>query len=730
MDETDLRSLLLRRLHLIVAEPGRVDPAKKAVFLVEAYGLGFLVENPEAYSDELLRSYNALTSAMAKLRGGHVSHVPLYSEFPTRVPEQGAYLTKRLLGYVINAARWDVPGTEVDGGYVIPEWLFQLEHFGANPVTGMQDLQLFLKARFEQSKRSRETPRKPTRIRIVDSEAARDALRGWLKRSLGSKTSYPPDYQQDLLAVLGALGLPQLTPAEVGFREHRALLSSFLWSGRRWEQLAPFLETPTDMLRTFAALTGTDISLDKPIKYPRLSKAERRFVLRCLEAMGPTELVEDQLQKYRGLWLKLERGLHSGEWKRHFPKAHAALSRLGEGLCRPRFSTLEQALSRADGATLASELERLPGGVTVRRFAHLMAVLEGEEREALLQRLRPRLEKASLKDLLMLSAVLRRDGWATRALVLTKRGATQVIPRRPDRLAPEVRARLVEELEERIIARIGSQHGSWAQEKIYIDPAVDDVVLPLSLRSASEGLLTLGRGSRLPLGDADTVRIYVYWKQRQRRTDLDLSTITFDEDGRCTGFVDWTRLHSSGMVHSGDLQSAPLGAAEFIDARIDEVREKSGRYLAAGVFRFSGDRFSEMEAFTGWMEREQPDADYKTFDPATVAQKADLKSTASYAIPFLIDLQERQVLWLDLAVWSLDRSNQIANSYLRLEQLVGAGAEMARWAPTLGGLARYHVQARGGQVVASRDEATLSFALDPAADFHPGDWSRVLAELL
>lgn len=732
MEESDLRSILLRRLHLLVADPAPVDPSKKAVFLVEAYALGFVVENPDGYSDRLLDSYAPLMAALAELRGGHVDHVPLYSEFPTRVPEQGAYLTKRLLGYVLNAARWDVPGAVTEGGYVVPEWLFELEHFGANPITQMQDLQLFLKSKFEQATRAKETPRKPTTLRFASSEQARAELRGWLKRCLCSKTSLPAEQRQDILAVLNALGAPDLTPAEVGFREHRALLSRFLWSAKRWERLAPFMETPTDLLRTFAALTETNISLDQPVKYPRMSKAERRFVLRSLEAMGPTELVEDQLLKYRGLWLKLERGLHSGEWQRQFPRAYEALRRLREGLCRPRFSALEQALARADGAAIAEELERLPGGVTVRRFAHAMAVVGEGEREALLERLRPRLEKASLKDLLMLSAVLKRDGWAVRTLVLTKRGATQVIPRQPGRLSWHARSRLTAELEGRILARIRTEHGadSWAGKKVYIDPAAEQLVIPLSLRSASEGLMTLGRGSRVPLGLADTVRLYVYWKQRGQRTDLDLSTITFAEDGSCTGFVDWTRLSGSGMVHSGDLQSAPFGAAEFIDARIDEVREKSGRYLAAGVFRFSGDSFSEMEVFTGWMERDQPNADYKTFDPATVSQKADLKSTASYAIPFLIDLQERQVLWLDLAVWSLDRSNQVANSYRRLEQLVGAGGEMARWAPTLAGLARHHVEARGGELTAAREQATITFALDRGADYHPGDWSRVLSELL
>lgn len=729
--EAALHSILLRRCRALVAEPGPGDPSKKAVFLVEAFALGFLIDNPEAYSDDLLRRYDQVMPALARLRGGHVTHVPLYGEFPNRVPEQGAYLTKRLLGYIINSARWDVPGKVTEGGYVIPEWLFNLEHFGANPITQMQDLQLFLKAKFSQLKRLNESPKVPTRLRIVGSVEAERLLQQWLRQVLSSKTSYPVDYRQDFMTLLNTYGDLGLTPEEVGYREHRALLSAFLWTNQRWERLASFCQTPSDLLRVFAALTATDVSLDKPVKYPRLSRRQRRFVLECLERMSPPDLVEDQLHKYRGLWLKLEAGLHSGTFRSLFPRAVSLFDKLRAGATRPRFSGLEQALARGDSQAIVEELERFPAGVSVRRFAHAAAAVPAGQRETLLSALWPKVERASLKDLLVLRNVMERDGWARRSLVLTKRGATQVIPRHPERLEVEARQALLAGLETRLLAAVQGRFGrDWEGRKVFVAPELASWVVPLSLRSANDSLVTLGRGTRMPLARQSTVRLYVYWRQRFQRTDLDLSAVTFDEEGRCTGWVDWTRLRGHGLVHSGDLQSAAFGAAEFIDAEIETMRQGSGRYLAPSVFRYSGDAFGQMECFTGWMTRDKPDADYKTFDPVTIQQKVDLGGQASYAVPFVIDLQEREVLWLDLSVYTLVQGNQVANAFRRLEQLVGAGRELGRWAPTLLQLAHWHVRGRGALQVDDPEGADLRFGTGPESDYHPGNWSRVLSELL
>ena len=146
------------------------------------------------------------------------------------------------------------------------------------------------------------------------------------------------------------------------------------------------------------------------------------------------------------------------------------------------------------------------------------------------------------------------------------------------------------------------------------------------------------------------------------------------------------------MVHSGDLQSAPFGAAEFIDASLEGVKIAEKRYLAMLVYRYCGEAFSNMEALCGWMMRDKPDRRYKTFDIATVEQKLLLGGEARYALPVLFDLKEREAIWLDLRVYGTVSGNAVENSWQNIERMVKLGLEMPRWKLTLHQLALLHLK--------------------------------------
>lgn len=730
---TEFVPTLVRRRRMVLAPEGEVDTAKKAVFLSELFQMGFQVSNPELYTDAVLDHYESLMETLGRMRGGRVAHVPLYAGFPNDVPDEGDYLLRRILGYVIKHSRWDVPGRELDTGFTIPEWLFDLDLFGADPVSQLQDKTLFLKAKWAQLKRRSEKPQSIIELSFARPEEAEEELQEWTKRCLSSKTSYPEEHGTEFLRVLATYGSLELTAKDLPFREHRALVSGVLWRAQDWDALQKVCEAPSDLLRLFADCTSSDISLSEPITFPKFNRKERRFVLSCLEQMKPPLLVEDQIHKYRKLWLKLERSLHSGEYAKLFPKTYLLFRKLQKGQTRPRFRELESALSQGERSGIQRALANLPGGVSLRRFAQALAAVPEAEQPTMLEELLPKVEAAQLKDQLMLRRVLERDGWAKQALILTKKGATQVIPREPKRLSEEFRATCVSTLEELLKSSATAKFkaDSWAGKTVYIEPALSKWVVPLGLRSASDSLTVMGRGTRVPLGKKSTLRLFVYWKQRFRTTDLDLSAVTFDENCKCTGFVDWTRLSSHGIVHSGDIQSAPMGAAEFIDVNIEKLQNyRRSRYIASTVLRYCGDNFGAMECFSGWMMRDKPDADYKTFDIATVEQKFELVGQPTYALPFIVDLQEREVTWLDLSVYSLKQQAQVANTYERIEQLVEAGRDMAKWRPTVAQLAELHIKTRGAKATANRDKADLVFALDSKADYHPGDWSKILSELL
>ena len=63
------------------------------------------------------------------------------------------------------------------------------------------------------------------------------------------------------------------------------------WEAGSAEAVTSLADTPTDLLRLFAALTETDVSLSDPIKFPKMSRVQRRAVLAVLE--GSSSLPED-----------------------------------------------------------------------------------------------------------------------------------------------------------------------------------------------------------------------------------------------------------------------------------------------------------------------------------------------------------------------------------------------------------------------------------------------------
>ena len=522
------------------------------------------------------------------------------------------------------------------------------------------------------------------------------------------------------------------TPDEIGFREHRAVYTAHLWHQQKWDDLQEFCTDPNDILRLLVQLTGGDVSLAEKVTFPKLKRAQRRRILGLLEKVGVGRFAEGQLVKYRGLWLALERSLHSGEHRRLFPKACGLLDRLRLGELQPQFRNLEQAYTSGSSALVLAELQKHPAGVSLRRFCQTLSLSHTEDENLILETLMPRVRRAALKDQLILASVLERDGLATEALILTKRGNTRAIKRDPNSFSSDYRARALRSVQDAIESTFHKRFGpdSWRGKRIFIDPKLKNWTVPLSLRSASDSLTVMGRGTRVPMGQEAVLRMYVYWKQNFQTTDLDLTALTFNDGFECTGFVSWTNTKRVGMVYSGDIQSAPFGAAEFIDADVDMLRAQGHRYLSMLVYRYCGEYFSSMECLCGWMMRDKVDSNYQTFDIGTVSQKMLISGEARYAMPALFDLEKREVVWLDLKVFGLDGFNRAENSWQNLERLVRLGVNMQSWKLSLFDLAELHICHRQGVRTQNSQEADIHFTEDRSGDYHPGNWSKILSELL
>ncbi|WP_206505390.1 TerD family protein [Streptomyces chrestomyceticus] len=188
-----------------------------------------------------------------------------------------------------------------------------------------------------------------------------------------------------------------------------------------------------------------------------------------------------------------------------------------------------------------------------------------------------------------------------------------------------------------------------------VDADLNGVMAPFAERTASRALVTLPRGSELPLPEGRTLRLFLHWMESAAsgRTDLDLSAAMYTADWQHAGTCDYTSLRyaETAAVHSGDLTSAPAprGAAEFVDLDLERLDAAGVRYVVAVVFAFNNVPFEDLaEAFAGLMVRDRPGTAGPVFDPRQVEQRFDLTGGARVAVPMVIDVAGRTMRWLDI----------------------------------------------------------------------------------
>ena len=500
--------------------------------------------------------------------------------------------------------------------------------------------------------------------------------------------------------------------------------------------------TVTDVLRLAVAMAGGDVSLAEPCRFPSFSRAQRRRLLGLLDAVGQVQDSRDSAEEMARRcerWKRLARHLRPGDYARRFPRAAALLHQVASGGAEEGFTShLEEALARRDVEGVLRLLSTRPG-VFARRLNHLLRLCPDDAaRERVVAEFARVAPEVSLPVLVRLWEYFSSPGadalpWRVVAIKAATGTKTTLIPstRRPGPADAAV-VRAVEEAlrQRRRLGRIAVDQGLYG-----------GYTAPVGLRSASPGMRTAGRGTRLPLPEGETIRFFLHWRDlpeappeapgpagpaaaedRDTRVDLDLSAFFVSEDFTRTEQIAYYNLRSTAAVHSGDLTSAPDGAAEFIDVTLAEALRQGWRYVVMTVHSFSHHRLSEVpECWAGAMARGADPQSGEVFEASTVMQRLDLVSPTFNATPFVIDLAERRLIWWDLPVGvgehqvaNLDRSSNRVLAHL-LDLLEGRRMPLAH---LLGLLA--------DDVVEDPDEAQLVFG---EGGILPWQTERILALL-
>jgi stress response protein SCP2 len=274
--------------------------------------------------------------------------------------------------------------------------------------------------------------------------------------------------------------------------------------------------------------------------------------------------------------------------------------------------------------------------------------------------------------------------------------------------------------------------------KVYIDESLKNYLVPFSQRSANKALRAVVRGSVGKMNSGNVIRLFCWWKNvtnndgsesyyNHGRVDIDLSCVAYDVNWKNLGDISWRNLtdHDMKMFHSGDITDAPHGACEFIDIDIESALKNGVRYLMPAIFCFTAQKFSQIpEVFCGAMMRKDVN-DGEIFEAKTVQERMDIGGDSSGNVPFIFDLQEKKIIYADLALG--DKRHMWGNTVeSNKDTLANNGLAITSIKKmNLYDLFTLHAESRG-KIVKDIDKADTVFSMDKGIT--PFDIDKIAGE--
>lgn len=497
--------------------------------------------------------------------------------------------------------------------------------------------------------------------------------------------------------------------------------------------LSDKFKTPTDLLRLSSSLYGGDVSLSIPTKVGKMSRPMRRAFVSKLESFftnGDKEQFLENMFSHKEAWTKLAHALHVGEYKSKCPNAFEAVQKLRSNEKGLSFNyKVNTLVEESKVLNAAKELIVRPG--VFGRMLNYLLVNSKDEKEQLkvVDFFIKAAASISTPVLLQVHAKFKYDNQYEQKIIVPKGGLGKVFVKELSQadapklaVSDKVANKIHESVEDILVERFS--HGD-SLGNVYIDDSVKGVNIPFAQRSASKALKTVPKGSRFKSeDDKPIIRFFTWWNENGKdkdgkpmsvgRVDIDLSLVIFDKDYNLIETCAYYNLRTSDhLVHSGDITSAPNGAAEYIDVDIEKLKSRNPNAAFVGqmINSFTGQKYVSIpECYAGWMEREKMQHG-KIFEPSTVKNKVDITSDAKQVLVTVFDVNTKEYIWADSPVStnSYGRPNNVANSRASISYTLKGLVEMKK--PKMEDLLLMHVKARGN-LVNKKEDADVVFSLN------------------
>lgn len=468
-------------------------------------------------------------------------------------------------------------------------------------------------------------------------------------------------------------------PSDVPVRENLALLAARRIGGHDW---APFLKSPTDVLRVASELSGGDRSLGRNTRF-KLRRADRRYIVAALQHVLEREWEQSLIDvtRHEERWKRLLHTLHPQEypWADRVGALREMVHGPGVDTGLSREAAVEQAVGEGDVDKLIAVLRENPGDFA--RRLHAVTRQLPQHRDAIIRAFREVAPDVAPRVLVqMWNFFYSRpvEELPFRVVLPKRNGSTAKVI--VNSLSADVDYRpIIEAIEHGLAGRLAGRRFRIESD---LPDAARRLTIPLGVRSASSGTRTVGRGSMLPIGYGRHVRFFLHWRNVDNRaTDLDLTALYLSADGEKKNRIAYTRLRDDDIssFHSGDITTAPNGAAEYVQFDIDAALRAGYRYVVLLCFSYSLTRFKDIpEAQIGVMAG----ADLTTgadFEASEVVVRIDLTTDSYQATPAVIDLQTRQLLWVDWSAQVSERApvnieTNLSSAQLLLDNIRGSAS--------------------------------------------------------
>jgi len=670
---------LRRKLKVFVAgENSQIKKAHIGAFLANIKSLGFTCSNEliAAISrlsvDQLKEFYDQLVMDLKEMLGANVEYQPMYPNFPWQL--RLAIDTELYLNATM---------------HYLGDWIGE-RIFPA----------------YQKEKRNR--LQDSIALKVIELGSPEEFV-AMFSTILRAKVAMTATDRSDLEWFINAYKddvLPSL-PIEIPSKENLAILVAYLleYATVSYEIIGQYVKTATDVLRLAVALSKGDLSLAENSKFRTFSKKERRKLLALLE--GCKMITEDML-RFKEQWKRLGEKLHPFEYRKKYAKCFEAFDIIRNDKPFVTFNSKIESSLRNRDIDLTTDLLKSRPGEYARRLDHMLRLTD--DHNVVIETFREIAMQVSSPVLLQLLAHFKSRNDPAELRTFFPKGnffQAKAIAYDLPEIKHEVCAEIIDICETALIEKYQRLP---ALGPCYIGEELKDFTVPFALRSASKALKTISRGSKIDLPDGDTLRFFIWWKDGQQRTDLDLSAIGLDKNHKYVTEIAYYNLKSMGGSHSGDITSAPNGASEFIDVDMRNFLDAGIHFLLMSVTSFTNQPFYELpECFAGFMMRQAPDSG-EIYEPNTVLNKFDLTANSKMSIPLMIDLLERKVYWTDI---SLKVNPYFHNNvYNNMSSItIIAKSMMSLRKPNLHDLFSLHVKARG-EIVTNIKHAKHIFALD------------------